>query len=329
MGQSVRGGLASTYSKDGFKLHLDLANSIYASGQPLFGVVRISHETPVNIRSITVEMYGLEAPTNPSMTERMIVKPQPFFEREVLLSGKHSPTRFAEKTSLFWNEFLKRDHGHSLASGEHIYPFAIGLLASLPPSYNGKSGTIEYRVRATVTSMLGKRTVVETTVPIVAIPRHQTKTPVAINYSKAERKIEDVGMDLVVELPQQNVALGDNVHGKFRIHNPAGEHVDKVKVSLEKSEWVMQPVTKELVRDTMESVDISSSEPASTIIEGDFSLCVPRHSVPTVQGMAISVVWLLKITVDADPPMDFKAPITVYSPMDMEERITCDDIIEA
>ncbi len=95
-------------------------------------------------------------------------------------------SRFAsERVAQLWNAFLGRDAGRKLSAGEHTYPFSISLPASLPPSYEGTAGRIDYRVSARVLYPTGGSLKVHKDVPVVYVPRAQRGRPIALSYPGA------------------------------------------------------------------------------------------------------------------------------------------------
>lgn len=301
--RAVRGGLPS--------LELHLGRSVCATGKQLSGVVLLHVSRSTSIRSLVVSIKGRESVSGKSFP-RAIRKPIAFFEREVLLTGKATPLFRHERMSRLWNEFLCREAGRVLSEGQHMYPFSIPLPASLPPSYHGSAGKIDYTVTAKIEFPMGQYVDVSKDIPVVFVPRSQKNTPVALSYPTADGTVQSGGLSINVELMQKCVEMGSRVTGRFVIANPRRIPIKEITASLENCEWVRGAVNKEISRSVVESMIIEPENPAAGFVEGRFELRVPDNAVPTVEGTAISVLWFLKIYLNSDHPLEFKAPITVY-----------------
>lgn len=293
-----------------YDLALHLSRSVFATGKRLSGVVVFRLARPINIRSLTVSVSGKETPSGFSLTRGRL-----FFDREVLLSGMQRPCLTSERLSLFWNTFLGRESGRVLSAGEHIYPFSIPLPASLPPSYEGKAGRIAYTVTACVQFPLVGSVRTSKEVSVVFVPRLHKGRPVALSYPTEGGAIHAGEVSVSLELPRRAVEIGKSIAGKFTINNPKHAVIARTIVSLENCEWVRLASGGELQRSCVDSQDIRLANTEAESIEGEFSLTVPHGAVPSVEGTAISVIWLLKLYVDTSPPLELKTPITVYAPI--------------
>lgn len=295
-------------------LELHLSREVFATGRRLSGVVVMRLSKPVNIRSLNVSVEGVELPTGGSLV-RALGKGGTFFEREILLSGALQPRLASDRVSLVWNGVLGRYTGRTLSAGEHTYPFSISLPASLPPSYEGRAGKIEYKVTARLKPAVGRATKVVRTAPVVFVPRMHRGRPVALSYPTADGTVHSTEINMGIELPERMVAMGDNVEGRFTISNPHGMVIPRVTVSLDVCEWLRLSVDREIQRDRVDIAVIKPEDPEALSIESTFALRVPRSASPSIEGTAISVVWLLKLALETDPPIEFKTPITVYTPL--------------
>jgi len=293
-------------------LELHLSRSTFISGRHLSGVVVFRLSKPTNIRSLILSVCGQETPSGASLA-RKLSHSGSFFDREVLLSGSSEPRFTSERLSLLWNSFLERDTGRTLSAGEHTYPFLVPLPASLPSSYRGKAGTISYTVTAAVRFPVRGILKVASEVPVVFAPRAQRGRPVALSYPNTDGTLQGSEVSVNLELLHRTVALGKQVTGKFIINNPQQAQIENLIVSLENCEWVRLESQRELQRQNMDSSTITPDDPKSSIIEGDFKLNVPDDASPTVEGTAISVIWLLKLYINSSPPLELKTPITVFS----------------
>lgn len=295
-------------------VELHLSRKVYATGARLSGVVVFRLPRPTGIRSLSVSVTGCETPAGASLARRLRRKGS-FFYREIVLSGRAQPRRTSERASAFWNAFLGRDRGRVLSAGEHTYPFAITLPASLPPSYSGKAGKIDYRVTARVRFPMRRSIADSIDVPVVLIPRIHKYRPVALSYPSTPGAVHSSETTVSLELPHRTVRMGEPIHGRFLINNPERTAIPRVTVALETCEWVRLAAEKEMQRETVDKWTLAPEDPQAEAIESEFDLTVPDTAAPTIEGTAISVIWLLKLSVQTTPPLELKTPITVYAPL--------------
>jgi len=311
----VKGKKAGVRGGNGVpSLELHLSRDSFATGRRLSGVVVLRIGKPVHIRSLSLSVDGTELPTGGSLV-RALGRSGVFFDREILLSGALQPRLTSDRVSLLWNAVLGRYKGRELSAGEHTYPFSISLPASLPPSYEGRAGKIEYRVIARLQPAVGRATKVSRMVPVVFVPRLHRGRPVAVSYPTAGGAVHSAEITMSIELPDRMVAMGETVEGRFIISNPHGVAIPRVIASLDVCEWVWLAVDKEIQRDRVDVAVIKPEDPDASSIVAAFALRVPKSASPSIEGTAISVIWLLKVSLETDPPIEFKTPITVYAPL--------------
>lgn len=292
-------------------LELHLGREVFTTGNRLSGVVLLRLAKDVHIRSLSVSVTGMERPAGAPLVHAFR-RSGAFFGRELLLSGALKPRLISDRASLVWNAVLQRNRGRTLSAGEHTYPFSITLPASLPASYDGKAGKIDYRVTARLQPALGRAVTVWGAVPVAFVPRMHRGRPVALSSRTADGAAHSTETSMTIELPEQAVAMGGRVEGRFAIANPRGLEIPRVTASLEVCEWVRLAVDREIERHRVDEVVVKPEDPTSSSVEAAFALQLPEHAPPSIDGTAISVIWLLKLTLDTDPPTEFKTPITVY-----------------
>ncbi|MFQ3548870.1 MAG: hypothetical protein SNJ70_03875 [Armatimonadota bacterium] len=291
-------------------LELHLGRGLFASGQHLSGVVMIRLEKPVNIRSISVSLDGFEKPNKKVLPQASSIK---FFHRDVLLSGSAKPKSSMEALSKFWKEFLRRDMGKVLSPGEHIYPFFISLPSSIPATYSGWAGEIKYPLNVDLNLIMGKKISIKTFANIIHTPKTPKHIPISASYPKSKGNILPNPMKVNVELAKYSAEVGGVVEGTVYIHNPENIECNSVSVTLDLFEMVRDNIKQNLNSSTTEFVHIEPKDKRADVIESKFSLKVPSDAQPSVEGTAISVVWLLKVVVDSEFPQEIKMPITVYT----------------
>lgn len=307
--------LAKTHLRSNAPLvELHLSRDVFVTGRQLSGVVTLHPARQVKIRSLVVSVIGTEAPASGS-EKKNLLKPTSFFRRDILLSGSEPPRLTSERVSQYWNAFLGRDMGRILSPGEHTYPFSIPLPASLPPSYNGGAGKIEYMVIVRVQFPLGDSIHIAESVPVVFVPRNLRARPMAISYPTADGMVHDSEVKINLELPRRSAELGSTMKGHFSIDNPHGVNIADVVVSLEACEWLRLSEEKELQRERVDSCKIELDNSSAPVIEADFELNIPESAPPSIEGTAISIIWLLKLYLHTDPPVEFKTPVIVYAPV--------------
>ncbi len=116
-----------------------------------------------------------------------------------------------------------------------------------------------------------------------------------------------------LSLPRSSVKLGGAISGRFTIENPRLVDIAQARVSLDRCEWVRLGSSK-VDRQCVSSLTITPKEPGSPRVQADFDLSVPAGAPPTVEGTAISVIWLLRLCLDTTPPIELKTPVTVFAP---------------
>lgn len=296
-------------------LELHLCREVFYTSRRLSGVVVLRLARSVDIRSLTVSVTGDEKPAGVSLA-RALRRGGAFFDRELLLSGALQPRLASDRVSLLWNSMLGRYKGRALAAGEHTYPFSIPLPASLPPSYEGRAGKIEYRVTARLLLATGRAIRVSRVIPVAFMPRLHRGRPVAVSYPTADGAVHSTEIEMSIELLDRTVAMGESVHGRLSISNPHGVTIPCITASLNVCEWVKLAIDREIQRERVDVAVIKPRVTEASHIEAEFSLRVPRGAPPSVEGSAISVIWLLTITLETSPPIEFKTPIVVYSPVE-------------
>jgi len=298
-------------------LELHLSRDVFATGKRLSGVVVFRLAKPTGIRSLIVSVSGKETPTGASLA-RTLRGTKSFFQRDLLLSGMEQPRLTSERASQFWNAFLGRDAGRLLSAGEHIYPFSVPLPASLPPSYEGRAGRVGYSVTARAQFPLGPTLKASADVPVIFVPRAQRGRPVALSYPNEGGTVHAGEVSVNMELPRRSVELGGVVRGRFAVNNPRRSSIHDVTVSLEACEWVRLASDRELERTRVGSLVVKPDVPDAETIESEFELAIPENAPPSVEGTAISVIWLLKLQIKTLPPLELKTPLTVFAPVPEE-----------
>lgn len=293
-------------------LDLKVSGSACAAGKQLSGVVVFHLAKPTGISAITVSLSGKETPAGASLS-RSLRRTSSFFSRELLLSGMQQPRFTHERLSQMWNAFLGRDHGRTLSPGYHTYPFSIPLPASLPPSYHGLAGQVAYTVTVRVHFPLRRVLRVSRDVEVVAVPRAQRTTPIALTYPTSDGSVHANEVSVNIELPGRAVSRGTCVAGRISVKNPKRVPVRKIEMSLENCQWVRLASDRELRRQTVDHKIIRPEQSEADRFETQFELNVPEDAAPTVEGTTISVLWLLRMRLDTDPAVEFKTPLFVYT----------------
>ena len=292
-------------------LELHLSRAVCPTGRHISGVAVLRLSRPTDLTSVAISVEGRETPKAAGLA-RKLRRSSVFFHRDLLLSGGEQPRRTSERVSQLWNAVLGRNGGRILSAGEHVYPFSIPLPASLPPSYDGRAGKITYTVTARMLFPVGNSTKVARDAQVVYQPRSQRGRPIALSYPNANGAVQESELSVNLELPCRDVATGGSVAGRLSITNPQRDPIEKISITLESCEWVRPSSEKELQRELVHSMTIAPDDPAAEVCELDFHLNVPENAPPTVEGASISVIWLLKLSIDAAPPVELKTPITVY-----------------
>jgi len=175
------------------------------------------------------------------------------------------------------------------------------------------AGKIDYRVSARVLFPIAGSLKVHRDVPIIYVPRAQRGRPVALSYPTAGGTVHESGINVNLSVPGRSLELGGTIAGEFVIDNPKLIDIPELTVSLERCEWVRLGAGKELIRECVDSHTVTPEDPRGPRIQSDFQLTAPPDAPPTVEGTAISVIWLLKLYMNTDPPIELKTPVTVFA----------------
>ncbi|MGC8861433.1 MAG: hypothetical protein ACP5R5_01515 [Armatimonadota bacterium] len=304
----------SSCSRGGrISLELTLSRDVFSTAQRLSGVVVLRLKKPTNLWSLSISVEGRETPAWAGLS-RALRGGTLFFSREVLLTGMEQPRATSERIGWFWNAFLGRDTGRRLTVGEHIYPFSIPLPASLPPTYRGRAGAIDYTVCARLRLGIGRVLRAARSAALVSPPCAGRTQPVALSYPTADGNVHTACVSASLQLPGRTVALGGKIAGRFALANAGRTPIRRVSVFLECCEWLQRGSRKQMYRRIADQYILDPADPRVQAVEAEFELAAPRDAPPTVEGSAISVIWLLKLRIDAEPPIELKTPVTAYEP---------------
>lgn len=295
-------------------LELVTTRNIYLAGGQLTGIVVLRSEKPIYCDTLKVTVEGLEVPAV-SGGRRQLPRQSVFFAREKLIAGIELPHSAYEQFSLLWNTFLARVERRRISAGEHIYPFAIPIPASLPPSYSGSAGSICYQISAQIKTFLARPVVVSKTVRIAALPRRKHSGPVNLMYPSPESSAKRAPIEVNVVLESPTLPLGDTFRGHLRVLNSDKINLGRVSAILEVRECLRGPVVQEIHRQTADEWVLENSAGHPELVEADFSLKVPSKAPPSLDGTFVSVSWIMKVRIDTEPPVELTSPVAVYTPL--------------
>lgn len=314
----MKGATQKTEAASGPRLEIRLSRPGCEAGGRLSGIVVFRLRKAVGIRSLTISISGRETPAGKSL-KRSLRRTVSFFDREFLLSGTLGPRFTHERISQIWNALLARDHGRMLSPGEHVYPFSIQLPTSLPPSYNGNAGRIWYVVtaRASFPVRMPMRAAAE--VQMRTAPKQQRAAPVAVTYPNSSGSVHANEVSVNLQIAKRSARLGETVSGAFKVNNPRRALIREALIELENCEWVRLAGETEMSRNVAARHRALPDAGDAEVFAGEFELALPQDAPPSVEGTTISVIWLLRMKLDTDPPIEFKMPLFVYGgPPDKE-----------
>ncbi|MGQ9455380.1 MAG: hypothetical protein ACUVRS_10720 [Armatimonadota bacterium] len=307
MGRRLNGDQKNT----GPLLELLATRDAFAAGALLTGIVVLRSERPFSLFRLKVLVEGLEVPECGILHK---FRNQPlFFTREWFGSGIRAPLTTYERLSFFWNCFLGRIRGKNISAGEHIYPFAVHLPGSLPPSYSGSAGTVEYRVTAQLQRILARPVSVARVVNVVSVPRAESTQPLVLMYPSRQGVAKKPPLKANLEVQDPQASVGGKIRGRFEIHNAEKVPIRSVCATLEVYEWLRGIGTGKASHRIADRFPLMSDALQSDQVCCEFELQVPSDAVPTVEGTIIRVNWILRLFVESEPPVELKVPLRVFN----------------
>lgn len=307
MGKRLDGDQKNT----GPSLELFATRNAFAAGALLTGIIVLRSERPLSLFRLKVLVEGLEIPECGILRK---FRNQPlFFAREWFVSGIRAPLTTYERLSFFWNCFLGRIRGKNISAGEHIYPFAVHLPSSLPPSYSGSAGAVEYRVTAQLQRILARPVNVSRVVNVVSVPRVEPVQPLVLVYPSRQGVAKKLPLKVNLEVENPQVSVGGKIRGRFEISNVERVPIREVSATLEVYEWLRGVGTGKTGHMIADRFSMASEVLQNDHISCEFEMQVPSDAAPTVEGTVIRVSWILRLLVESEPPVELKAPLRVFA----------------
>ncbi|MDH7602965.1 MAG: hypothetical protein QHI38_12530 [Armatimonadota bacterium] len=292
-------------------LELVSTRGVFCAGDLLTGIVVLRAARPIANALLRVSVRGTEQPAQ-GADRKGSPQAAVFFVREKLLSGVEPPRAALERLSVIWNAFLGRTKKRTIAAGEHIYPFAVSLPASLPPSYSGSAGKIVYVVRAELSGAFRRSLTVEQFVEVSSGVRIKGASSAAVREMAAVCQDGRPSPTARLEIENAVAELGSEIRGRFVVANSGEQPGSKsVSISLELSECVRGSQGALAVRRRVDQTVVQVPSSGSDSVEGDFRLRIPADAPPTVEAASISVSWEIRLHLDGEPPVEMSCPIKV------------------
>ncbi|ERL86793.1 hypothetical protein D910_04198 [Dendroctonus ponderosae] len=216
------------------KLILDNYMGHYVPGAPIQGRVLLNLDTDTNLRGVRVELHCKE--------QTSWLGTESYYDSEAR-EHKSRDTQFRGDWEVFGaNEWLYGD-GHTsttLSVGQHIYPFQLGLQQNIPGSYQCESGSVSYKLVATVDRPMAfdyqdeMLVMVQSPVDLRFIARPEDMMPVTLSDEKSVCcwccAQGPISMDL--ELPKATLVPGEELEIKMHLINMSSTNVEGVSLQL-------------------------------------------------------------------------------------------------
>ncbi len=296
----------------GCTIELVTTRSVFSAGGLLTGIVILRATQPVISGTLKVWLQGVESTARNNKPQRRISREQTmFFAREKLITGVEPPCKARERISLLWNTFLGRTKKRTIVPGEHIYPFAIPLPGSLPPSYKGSAGEIEYILGARLNSSLRRTRTIKQHVLVTSAGHNKEAKPAVVRYPSDTSEQKEATLTAELALYDTVLEAGSSVMGHFKLSAPSGSRPKSVTICLDLCERVRGSHGATVHRKTADEFVFENPTLHAGTAEGDFMLSVPSDAPPTVEAARISVSWTVRLRADAESPIDLGCPIVI------------------
>jgi hypothetical protein len=222
-------------------IHLDRPGC--TAGEEVTGAVELRLDAPVTTRGVRLRLTGVEHTHITRSTGKTTVTysdRRPIMEEEIVFAGEERIATAVQGLADVWNTLLNRIEHLTLDVGEYHYPFTFSLPAEAPPTYDGSSAEVEYRLLARVdvpfwTDLRCKR-------DLMVYPRAQpiaASPPVSIPYPPAEKKsiwLTEIGIPPRVcaelSLPRSRYAIGEVIEGTLTVEDVGNAQLRGVEFML-------------------------------------------------------------------------------------------------
>ena len=270
------------------------------------GTVELRLDAPVRARGVRLRLTGEEFTHITRSTGKTTVTyldRRPILQDEIVFAGEVRLATFAEGLADAWNTILNRVEHAEIPAGVHRYPFAFTLPEDAPPTYDGSSAEVVYRLLAYVdvplwTDLRRKQDlmVYPAAQPVGPSNSSTGAYPSAEKLSIWQRDLVDLvrpNVRATLELSRSRYGIGQVIDGMLTVEDTGGASLRGVEFTLTAVEEARAQGT-DRVRRQAARVYQSWSETGPIGAGIPFELEIREGIVPTLARPHFSLEWFVQ-----------------------------------
>jgi hypothetical protein len=294
----------------------------FQSGEEVTGVVRLQLDQPLRARGVRIRLHGEEY-THVQEGKSQVFDRRPIIDDEIALVGEERLASFVEGLADAWDTILNRVEHAVIPAGEHEYRFAFLLPPGAPPTYDGSSAEVEYRLRACVDLPVWMDLRAEAPVRVDPAPETVGNSrPSSGQYPRPEGEggfwkgigaVIRPGVRATLLLPRSRYGAGETLEGELAVEETGGARIRGVElrlVALEEARAQTQTARLEREAASAQVPWQQEYQPGAVV---PFQLPSPPGIIPTLLRPHFSVRWFVQARLDLAFAVDvtLAAPVTI------------------
>jgi hypothetical protein len=290
------------------------------------GAVLLRPDAPVKARGVRLRLHGEEFTHITRSTGKSTVTyfdRRPILNEEIVFAGEERLASFVEGVSDVWNTVLNRVQHTEIPAGEHRYPFAFSLPPDAPPTYDGSSAEVEYRLLANVDVPLW--TDLRRRQDVMVYPRAQPvgfSDPFTARYPRPEGERgfwEGVGTTIrpkvqaTLSVSRGRYGIGQFIDGTLTVEDTANAVIRGVEFTLVAREEARAKRQTDRVGREASAMRTAWPPDGGSGTAIPFELEVPAGLVPTLCRPHFSLEWFVRARLEIALCVDVSlwAPVTI------------------